>query len=85
MKNRMLKVHFQHSKSFPLLNSLTLSGNGISNTKSDTKVKKLVKPQTGRKGFSSFSFIILKPKSSILLSPIATAIFSEGINKKFLG
>lgn len=22
MKNRMLKVHFQHSKSFPLLNSL---------------------------------------------------------------
>lgn len=35
------------------------SGNGISNTKSDTKVKKLVKPQSGRKGFSSFSFIIL--------------------------
>lgn len=35
------------------------NGGSITNTKSDVKVKKLVKPQTGRKGFSSFAFIIL--------------------------
>ncbi len=35
------------------------SGDGFSNTKSDVKVKKLVKPQSGKKGFSSFAFIIL--------------------------
>ena len=37
----------------------TRTNSGGTLTKSDVKVKKLVKPQTGKKGFSSFAFISL--------------------------